>query len=88
MKIIVTLVREWMKSIRVQFLVWHAIHWKKYTWIVSGVKLGANNVRSDTGFIRLHNFRRAEVIAAVRDSYPGAVILHIDDRNKIVTYQI
>lgn len=58
-------------------------------WIYSGVRIGANNVRSDAGFLSLPRpMTVVEAITQCGKLFPNSSILHVDHENRIITYQI
>ena len=65
------------------------IHKVKTEWIFSGVRQDEKGFFSDIGIERSpKRFNRAQALRYYHRQYPKAVIKHIDDANKIITYAI
>jgi hypothetical protein len=66
----------------------HEVNHVRRTWLASGVSTGRNNARGDAGVWEVPNCTRAEALATITRISPRAAILHIDEINFIITYQI
>src|SRR4051812_22186464 len=65
----------------------HIIHNVKTEWIFSGTVRNENGVIQDAGYLRSPSkMNRRQALAYFRREFPRAVPLHIDDKNKIITY--
>lgn len=65
------------------------IHKVKTEWIFSGVCQDERGFFSDIGIERSpKKFNRAQALRYYHRQYPKAVIKHIDDANKIITYAV
>lgn len=66
----------------------YIIHRKKTEWIFSGVDRGTFGTR-DMGFTRSPRLmNRAQAHRYLRNWYPQATIIHVDDRHKVITYSV
>jgi hypothetical protein len=73
--------REWERRER------RIVHKVKTEWIFSGTVRGDNGAMQDAGFLRSpYPMRRAQALRYFARQTPNAKILHIDDKNKIITY--
>ena len=65
----------------------HIIHKAKTEWIFSGTVRNENGVIQDAGYLRSPRLmNRKQALKYFRREFPRATVLHIDDKNKIVTY--
>lgn len=66
------------------------IHKRKTQWIFSGTSRTAAGFRNDEGFVRSpKEMNRAQALRYFRRNFSKlAEVLHVDDRNKIITYRI
>ena len=63
------------------------VHKAKTEWIFSGTVRNENGVIQDAGYLRSPKLmNRKQALKYFRREFPRAVVLHIDDKNKIVTY--
>ena len=65
----------------------HIVHKTKTEWVFSAVVRNDKGAMQDGGYLRSpHPMRRAQALRYFAKNFPNARILHIDDKNKIVTY--
>jgi hypothetical protein len=65
----------------------HIVHKVKTEWIFSGTVRNEQGVIQDAGYLRSPKLmRRAQALKYFRREFPRATVLHIDDKNKIITY--
>ena len=58
-------------------------------WFFSGIALGDKNFRSDAGGVFIDKYlTRDEAIAKVSELFQRASVVHVDDLNGIITYQV
>jgi hypothetical protein len=63
------------------------VHRVKTEWIFSGTVRNENGSMQDAGFLRSpYPMRRAQALKYFAKQFPRASIMHIDDKNKIITY--
>lgn len=57
-------------------------------WMFSGVIRGPNGVRTDAGVVSPSAMmNKREALKAFAEVNPNARVVHVDDRNKIITYE-
>jgi len=65
----------------------HIVHKAKTEWLFSGTIRSDNGVISDGGFLRSpYAMRRAQALDYFVRTFPHGKIVHVDDKNKIITY--
>jgi hypothetical protein len=78
---------DWIESCDRERRERHIVHKSKTEWIFSGTVRNENGVIQDAGYLRSPKLmRRAQALKYFRREFPRATVLHIDDRNKIITY--
>ena len=65
----------------------HIIHKSKTEWIFSGTVRNERGAMQDAGYLRSPvKMRRAKALRYFARQFPRASIIHVDDKNKIITY--
>lgn len=77
----------WWHPLQSERRLHHIIHKSKTEWIFSGTVRNENGVMQDAGFLRSpHPMRRAQALKYFAKAFPRANMIHVDDKNKIITY--
>lgn len=64
------------------------LHKVRRVWTLSGVRIGKNNAQSDAGVTYLNDVTLDEARVKFAQWYPRATVVHIDEINFIITYQV
>lgn len=63
------------------------VHKLKSEWLFSGTIRNENGVTQDAGYLRSPTkMNRAQALKYFARAFPRGNILHVDDKNKIITY--
>jgi hypothetical protein len=78
---------EWIDACETNYRERRIVHKAKTEWIFSGTMRNENGVIQDAGYLRSPKpMNRARALKYFRREFPRATVLHIDDKNKIITY--
>lgn len=64
------------------------IHQVRRTWTLSGVRVGSKNALSDAGVTDMRDVTLDEARTKLAAWYPRATVVHVDEVNFVITYQI